>query len=370
MVSCQTIINMIEKLAPKSLAFEWDNPGLMIGDFSKSANKIMATLTLDEAALDYAVQNGIDMIITHHPLFFKPVKSLRWDLPLGKLVRKAIKNDIVIYSAHTNLDVAFDGVNDILADVLELEQIRVLKKTREEEQKKLVVFVPEGYEESVRNAIGDAGAGFIGNYSHCSFNVCGEGMFKPHEGSNPFIGEVGRIQKVGETRIETIVPESLLKKVISAMLKVHPYEEVAYDIYPLSNEGKTYGIGRIGYLSSQMKLRDFCKVVKQKLNAKYVRTVGDLTKEVSKVALCGGAGGDLISSAAFSGADVIVTGDVKYHDALEAEAVGLAIIDAGHFYTENPIIYALADFIEEGLASLGEKAVVTVFGGRDPFEIV
>ena len=138
MVSCQTIINMIEKLAPKSLAFEWDNPGLMIGDFSKSANKIMATLTLDEEALDYAVQNGIDMIITHHPLFFKPVKSLRWDLPLGKLVRKAIKNDIVIYSAHTNLDVAFDGVNDILADVLELEQIRVLKKTREEEQKNLL----------------------------------------------------------------------------------------------------------------------------------------------------------------------------------------------------------------------------------------
>jgi dinuclear metal center YbgI/SA1388 family protein len=370
MVSCQTIIDIIEKLAPKRLALEWDNPGLMIGDFAKRIDKIMVTLTLEEQALDYAVKNRVDMVITHHPLFFKPVKSLRLDLPLGKLVRKVLQNDITVYSAHTNLDVAFDGVNDILANILELKSVRILKKTMEETYKKLVVFVPRNHAVSVRNAIGNAGGGFIGNYSHCTFSVQGEGSFKPHEGSSPFIGEVGKLETVDEVRIETIVHESLLKKVISAMLKAHPYEEVAYDIYPLSNEGKTYGMGRIGYLGSPMKLCNFCNVVKQKLKAKHIRVVGDLTKEISKVALCGGAGGDLISSAAFSGADVIVTGDVKYHDAIEAKAAGIAVIDAGHFYTENPIVYSLAALIKSKILSLGEKVVVTVYEGKDPFDVI
>jgi dinuclear metal center YbgI/SA1388 family protein len=370
MISCQTVVQIIEKLAPKRLALEWDSPGLALGDFSKKISKILLALTVTPEVIDYAADNGFDMVVSHHPLLFKPLKSLRWDLPSGKIIYRAIKHDIAVYSAHTNLDVAQEGVNDLLARVLELENVSVLKETEREELKKIVVFVPRGYEEAVRTAMGDAGAGFIGNYSHCSFNVEGVGIFKPLEGTNPFIGKVGSLERVEETRIETVVPESLVKKVISAMLKVHPYEEVAYDIYPVENAGKTFGLGRLGYLKNSMALRDFCEVVKRKLQAGFLRVVGDLSREVSKVALCGGAGGDLVSAAAFLGADVLVTGDVKYHDAEEAKAFGLAVVDAGHFSTENLMMGVLADFLAREIALLGEKIEIKVYPAEDPFRIL
>jgi dinuclear metal center YbgI/SA1388 family protein len=370
MISCQTVINIMEKLAPRKLAMEWDNPGLAIGDFAGKINKILVALSVTPEVVHYAAESGFNMIISHHPMFFKPIKALRKDLPLGKMVYEAVKHDITIYSAHTNLDITENGVNDELARVLDLEDIRVLKQTAEEPLKKIVVFVPQGYEDAVRNAMAEAGAGFLGNYSHCSFNIEGKGTFKPERGADPFIGEEGKLERVDEVRIETIAPENLVRKIISAMLRVHPYEEVAYDIYPLENTGTVLGLGRVGNLKKSVSLKSLCETVKLKLSAAYVRVTGELDKEISKVAVCGGAGGDLISAASFAGADVLITGDVKYHDAVDAKAFDLAIIDAGHFSTENLVLPALAHYLEREIQFLGEKVDIEVYKDEEPFKII
>lgn len=370
MISGQTLVQILEKWAPRKLAMDWDNPGLAVGELSRKISKVLLTLTVTEGTVEYAAKNDFDFIIAHHPLFYKPVKSLRWDTPLGKIVYKAIKSDIMIYSAHTNMDIAANGINDILAEALDLQNIQVLKETFREKLKKLVVFVPKGYEDVVRNALGNAGAGYIGNYSHCSYNTDGFGTFKPLAGTKPFIGKEGKLEKTDEVRIETIVPENLLKKVVSAMLKVHPYEEVAFDIYPLENFGSVSGLGRIGYVKEPVTLKTFCEVVKQKLDISYLRVVGDLDKNISKIAVCGGAGSDLAQVAAFHGADVFVTGDVKYHEAVDAKAVDLAIVDAGHFSTENLLIPLLKEYLEQETNSMGKKVEISIYKDQDPFVIV
>lgn len=370
MISCQTVVNIIERLAPKKTALEWDNTGMMIGDFSRSIDKVLTVLTVTEQSVDFAINNGFGMIVAHHPLIFRPIKNLCQDSPLGKIIYKAIKNDIVIYSAHTNLDAALGGVNDVLAKALELKNTAVLKSTFEEDLKKIVIYAPTGFEDDIRDALFHAGAGHIGDYSHCSFNVKGFGTFKPLEGTSPFIGKVGNVEKAEEYRIETVVPHNLVKKVISAVSKVHPYEEMAYDIFPIENKGTASGLGRIGVLKEPMMLKDFCEFVKQCLNVKNVRVTGDLLTHVSKVAVCGGAGSDLISVAKFAGADVYVTGDVKYHDAIDAKALGLTVIDAGHFNTENLMIPVLADYISEQAKAIGQYVEVKVYNDEDPFEII
>ncbi|MDN5330964.1 MAG: hypothetical protein PWP45_189 [Tepidanaerobacteraceae bacterium] len=370
MISIQMVINLIEKLAPKKLSLEWDNVGLMVGAGSAKVKKILIVLTVTPGVVDYAVVNGVDLIISHHPVIFKPLNSIRQDLPVGKMIIEAIKHDIAIYSAHTNLDVAKGGINDLLAQKLELENVEVLEKTFEDSLKKIVVYVPKGYEDVVRDSMGNAGAGHIGNYSHCSFNVSGIGTFKPLEGSNPFLGQLGELEKVEEVRIETIAPASRVKKIINAMLKVHPYEEVAYDIYPVENEGCTFGLGRIGYLKTPVTLYELCTIIKQKLEVEFLRVVGEPRKKVSKIALCGGAGGSLISKAIFAGADVYITGDIKYHEAEEAKAAGIALIDAGHYSTEKIILNFLAEYLKKELQALDNEVSIEVFDEGDPIKIV
>lgn len=370
MISCQTIMQIIEKLAPKKLAYDWDNPGLAIGDFSQKVKKVLFVLTVTPKIVDYAVKNGYDMIISHHPLLFKPLKSIRRDLPQGEIIYNAIKNDIIVYSAHTNLDIANGGVNDVLVEAFDLRDVQVLSKTKNDRLKKVVVFVPESHKDVVRTAMIDVGAGFIGNYSKCTFNTKGYGTFKPEDNTNPYIGEKGKLEKVSEVRIETIVPESKLKKVINAMLKAHPYEEVAYDIYPLENRGKSLGIGRIGYLKKSITLKEFCELVKVKLDTEAVRVVGDLSRKIQKVAVSGGSGASLIPTALFQGADVILTGDIKYHDALDAQVSGIAVVDAGHFPTENIVLPKLADFVNKEVQKLGKDVKISIYKDKDPFVVV
>lgn len=196
------------------------------------------------------------------------------------------------------------------------------------------------------------------------------GLLNRWPGIKPFIGKQGKLEKTNEIRIETIIPESLQKKVINAMLKVHPYEEVAYDIYPLENQGKKFGLGRIGYTKEPVILKDFCETVKQKLCTSHVRLVGDLNRNISKVAVCGGAGIDMASTAAFLGADVLVTGDVKYHEALDAKAAGLAIIDAGHFATENILLSVLKGYLERETKLINKQVKITIYKDEDPFVII
>ncbi|NLZ93966.1 MAG: Nif3-like dinuclear metal center hexameric protein, partial [Firmicutes bacterium] len=318
----QTLINILEKLAPKHLALEWDNIGLQLGNLQGTVTKIYVTLDVNEDALSEAITMGADFIVTHHPFIFKPLAAIRTDQIKGRLIQRALKAGIAIYAAHTNLDMANGGVNDALAQHLGITDTRVLQPAGHFALEKIVVYVPKEYVHNVRNAMAAAGAGCIGNYSNCSFSTEGVGTFLPLEGTSPFIGEQGKLEEVKEVRLETVVPANLRKQVVRAMLKAHPYEEVAYDIYALLNEGRQYGLGRIGSLRNSCSLADFCQEIKKRLEIPFVRVTGDLSKVIKKVALCGGAGSDLVYAAAFAGADVLVTGDLKYHEAQDADVLG------------------------------------------------
>ncbi|MDI6602286.1 MAG: Nif3-like dinuclear metal center hexameric protein [Thermoanaerobacteraceae bacterium] len=349
----QTIYNIVERIAPKYCAEEWDNVGLMVGRYNKDISRVLISLEFNGEVLKEALQKDIDLVITHHPLIFNALKNIRYETPQGRYVYELIKNDIDLYSCHTNLDSSVDGLNQHIAMKLGLKDIAVLDIMGRESYKKLVVFVPKGYEEIVRDAMGNAGAGYIGNYSHCTFMTGGTGTFLPHEGTNPLLGEVGKLEKADEYRIETIVPDRLLKKVISAMLKVHPYEEVAYDIYPLENKGNPYGIGRIGYSDDEYNPFEYALKVKEALNLKEVKIGGDMNKRIKKVAVVNGSGGSYVSKAYYAGADVLVTGDVTYHQCQDAKALGLAVIDAGHYGTEKHFVRFMAEYLRK--AAIEEK---------------
>ncbi|MGD6967188.1 Nif3-like dinuclear metal center hexameric protein [Rossellomorea vietnamensis] len=329
-VNGHEIISLFEALAPKELAEEGDKIGLQIGRLNQKVNKVMITLDVLEEVVDEAVEKGVKLIIAHHPPLFRSLKSIRTDTVQGRMIEKLIKNDISVYAAHTNLDVAKGGVNDLLAEALELKDTKVLLPTFQEKLKKLAVFVPEEDAEKVRKALGDAGAGHIGNYSHCTFSSPGTGRFLPGEGTDPHIGKRGKMAEVSEVRVETIYPEKLEKKVLKALIKSHPYEEAAYDIMPLDNEGETLGLGRVGKLSSTMSLKEFAVHVKEKLGVGNVRVTGSLSDTIRKVAVLGGDGNKFIHSAKYSGADVFVTGDLYYHTAHDAMMLGLNVVDAGH----------------------------------------
>lgn len=346
-VKCQVIMDAMDKLAPRQLAEDWDNVGLLVGSPQQEIEKIVVALDVTVEAVELAIRQQANMIVAHHPLIFKAIKQLRTDLPLGNLLARLIKNDIAVYAAHTNLDIAEGGVNDALAAVLGLKDSEVLSTTSSEKLLKLVVYVPQTHTEAVREAITKAGAGHIGSYSHCTFQTSGVGKFLPLEGTQPFLGRIGQLETVDEVRLETIMPEKISCRVIRAMLKAHPYEEAAYDIYPLKNTGKALGLGRIGKLPDSMSLAEFAAKVKAGLQLQTVNVVGRPDKLIKKVAVCGGAGTSLISKAAFAGADVLVTGDVGYHDGQKALAAGLALIDGGHFATERVVMPWVAEYLNK-----------------------
>jgi dinuclear metal center YbgI/SA1388 family protein len=323
------IIQLFEKFSPKSLAMEGDKIGLQIGRLNQKVKRVMIALDVLENVIDEAIEKDVQLIIAHHPPIFRPLKNIITDTVQGRMIEKLIKHDIAVYAAHTNLDVAKGGVNDLLADALGLKEVEVLVPTFETGLKKLVVFVPETHADELRRVLGDVGAGYIGNYSHCSFSTSGTGRFMPGENTNPYIGSAGKIEAVDEVRIETIVPDKLLKKVISAMIKAHPYEEVAYDVYPLENKGEVLGLGRVGKID-EMTLGEFAEKIKTALDVNHVRVVGDLNTKVTKAAVLGGDGNKYWQHAKFKGADVYITGDIYYHTAHDAMMEGLNMIDPGH----------------------------------------
>lgn len=358
-VKCQVVIDAIETLAPRYLAESWDNVGLLVGSPAQNIKKIMVCLDVNEAVVAHATQQQVDLIISHHPLIFKPLKNLRTDLPQGKLLADLLRANIAVYAAHTNLDTANGGVNDVLAHKLNLQKIEPLTVTYQEELVKLAVFAPFEYAEIIQASLGKAGAGHIGNYSHCAFQVMGKGSFLPLHGTNPFIGKEGTLEHVDEVRIETIMPKKIIKKAIKSLLSVHPYEEVAYDLYPIKNTGGEYGLGRIGHLEEKMKAEEFADKVKQALDIDCIRLVGERGKMVKKVALCSGSGAEFIGKAAFAGADILVTGDVKYHEAQRALETGIHLLDAGHFATEIPIVKTIAQYLQQ--CSIDRKWNIDIF---------
>lgn len=369
-VKCQAICETIELLAPHYLAEEWDNSGLQVGDCRADVKRVLIALDVTPDIMQQAIEQDVQMIIVHHPLIFRPIKSLRTDTALGGMIKAAIKKDIAIYAAHTNLDSAREGVNHLLAVKLGLQQAEILCTTYREQLVKIVVFVPAGSEDAVRMAMAEAGAGWIGNYSHCSFQTKGIGTFMPREGTDPYIGSQGVLEKVRECRVETIVREKQVKRVLAAMLKAHPYEEVAYDLYPLANSGEKLGLGRIGKLPEQLTVAGLAEKVKLILGCALVKMAGSKEKKASNVAVCGGSGASLIDKAIAAGADVLVTGDIKYHEAQDAAAQGLAIIDAGHFATEQIIVPVLANYLNKCACERGWNLKIFTACEQDVFKYV
>ncbi|WP_059102645.1 Nif3-like dinuclear metal center hexameric protein [Shouchella shacheensis] len=369
-VQAQTLIQQFEQFSPKSYAVEGDKNGLMVGTLNKSVKRVMIALDVLEATMEEAVDKKVDLIIAHHPLLFRPLKQVNLDTAHGRIISMAIKHDITIYAAHTNLDVTKGGVNDLLAEALELKETEVLAPLHEEGVQKLVSFVPETEAAQVREALGQAGAGFIGEYSHCSFQSAGTGTFRPTDAANPFIGEAGVQEFVNEVKIETIVRASESKKVIAALQKAHPYEEPAYDLYPLDNEGEAFGLGRVGTIADSHTLETFAEKVKEQLGLEGVRVVGDLKKNVRKVAVLGGDGNKYMNQALRKGADVLVTGDVYYHVAHDAQMDGLSIIDAGH-HIEQIMKRGVSDRLNAVVEENGyEVEVFPSVPSTDPFQFL
>lgn len=366
----QTIIQYMEQFAPKHLAMEGDKIGLQLGTLSKPVKKVLVTLDVLEEVVDEAIAQKADLIIAHHAIIYRQLSHLRTDQPAGRLYEKLIKNDIAVYVAHTNLDLAEGGINDLMATLLDLREVEVLEPLHTQALKKLVVFIPEEHAEQVMEAISEAGAGWIGNYSHCTFQLTGTGTFMPREGSDPFIGSRGKLEKVREVRLETIVPSDIQNRVVRAMLKAHPYEEVAYDLYPVDLPGKAWGLGRIGKLPQPISLKELAELVKSAFEVKGVRVVGPLEQQVQKIAVIGGDGNKFINRAIFAGADVLVTGDIYYHTAHDALAGGLSMIDPGH-NAEKVMKRAVADMLKKKLEEGRYDTEVLVSSvDTDPFRFL
>lgn len=367
-VRAKEIFLRLEELAPPELAEEWDNPGLQVGDPEKEVKRVLLALDADSEACREAEEKGADAIICHHPLIFSPLKNLRTDLPAGALLARLIRAGIVVYAAHTNLDNAERGTGAALADALALQEVTAFPARRRQKLFKLVTFVPLSHADGVRAALGRAGAGWIGNYSECTFQVQGKGTFRPLEGADPFVGTPGELAFVDEVRLETVLPAELVPRALKAMLAAHPYEEVAYDLYPLANEGKVLGAGRVGFLAGPMSFGEFTAYVRERLGLLQVRGGGDPGREIRRVAVCPGAGANFWKEAAALRADVFVTGDVGYHRAKEMLSAGLNFVDAGHFGTERVVLPFLQEFLTAVSRREGWEIEVYPAGGpADPF---
>ncbi|HZJ84178.1 MAG TPA: Nif3-like dinuclear metal center hexameric protein [Syntrophomonadaceae bacterium] len=364
------ITSIIEEQFPLHLAEEWDNSGLQIGSLENQLSQIIVALDLDKQVVDEAIRAKAELIITHHPMFMQGLKSINYNSYQGQLIKEIIKNNLTVYSAHTNLDMGENGLNDWLASLLGLDNVSLLGRDKEDGLIKLVVYLPISHINEVRQAINDAGSGHIGNYSDCTFRTLGIGTFKPGEATNPFFGQAGQLSEVEEYRLETVVYKSKLAQVLRAMHAAHPYEEVAYDLYELQNPGKAYGLGRMGLLPASLTLKDFANQVKSQLNLEYLRMVGDLDKRVKRVAVIGGSGASFIHKVAQQNVDVLVTGDVKYHEAQEAEKLGLAVIDAGHHGTEEIMTYQMVRWLREVSSRHNLNIKISPFSSQDYFKYI
>ncbi|MBN4046797.1 Nif3-like dinuclear metal center hexameric protein [bacterium AH-315-P07] len=359
------IISSMEQWAPTSLAYAWDKIGLATGHPNQEVKKVLTTLTITRDAFIAAKRAKAQMIVSHHPLIWESIATLREDIPQSKLVLDIAQAGIACFSAHTNLDVTPGGVNHILADRIGLKNIQPLFKIPQATQSKLVIFVPESYFIRVREAVFAAGAGGIGDYTECSYSSHGHGTFRPHENAKPFAGRIGKLNEEPEIRFETLLPSEHKRTIVQALREAHPYEEPAFDIIPLEIDNPVYSLGLQGELRKRVSLDTFAKQVKHKLEITHVRVSGNGKDMVKQVAVMGGAGGDSADDVP-ANIDVFVTGDVKYHKALDALDAGLNIIDAGHHGTEKWIVPAMADYLKSSLKGLR----VATYMEPDPFRVL
>lgn len=346
-ISVGELESLVAKLAPPDLADEWDNVGLLIGDPNKRVEAALVALELDGAVLKEAKARGVQAVVVHHPLIFKAFKKLKSTHPVQRLVLETAASGIAVIAAHTNLDRAPGGTNQALADHIGLENRAILFPSMRDDRVKFVVFVPLGHEAKIIEAIGRAGAGIIGDYSHCTFRAPGTGTYLPLEGANPFAGEIGKLEQAEETRLECVVERMNLSRLLREVRAVHPYEEMAYDVHPMIGAETRFGLGLTGELPKTTPLKILARNLKRDLGASGVRVVGDLDRAVRRVALCTGSGGDVVKSVSPGRADVFITGEMDHHDAAEAKARGLAVICVGHFESEVIVVPYVAAWLRE-----------------------
>jgi dinuclear metal center YbgI/SA1388 family protein len=339
------ITRHLESLAPLNYQEDYDNSGLIIGNPTDEIKCALVALDCTEEIVDEAIEKGCDLIITHHPIVFKGLKKLNGKNYVERVVLNAIKNNIALYAIHTNLDHVQHGVNAEICKRLGLIN-NVILAPKAGLLKKLVTFCLPEDAEKIRNAMFDAGAGSIGNYSHCSFNTNGLGTYKGNENSDPHFGESEELVQTNEVKIEVVYDAVHERKILLALFENHPYEEVAYDIYNLNNSLQTVGAGMVGHLPNAMDATDFLNVLKTKMKARVIRHTKLLPKQIKKVAVCGGAGSFLLKNAIAAGADIFVTADFKYHEFFDAEEK-LIIADIGHYETEQFTSNLLIDNIQE-----------------------
>jgi dinuclear metal center YbgI/SA1388 family protein len=341
------ITDAVEWLAPPALAEDWDNCGLQVGDPAAKASRGLVALTPMGEVFEEAQEAGADFLLFHHPLIFGSLKSVDVGSYPGALIARAVRRDIAVYAAHTSYDAAPGGVSVALSEALGLRgPLQVISPRGE--LRKLVIFVPQENVDAVADALAEAGAGVIGEYTHCTFRTQGMGTFLGGEATDPYLGERGRLEKVEEIRLETVVPAHVSDRAVAAATAVHPYEETALDLYPVEGHPAGCGYGRVGTLPEPMTSDDLRRHVSDRLGSP-ARLVADPDpgRRMERVAVLGGSGGSFVREAAASGAEAFVTGDLDYHDALLADSLGLAAIDAGHAPTELPSLEPLARRLAE-----------------------
>lgn len=330
------IIKVFEEVVPKQIEWEKDNTGLQIGNPESEIKKILLCLEVNEHIIKEAKETKSNLIFTHHPFFFHPIKTINLNTTQGKIIQELIISELSLYSAHTNFDKYKEGISYSIAEKINLKNIEPLV-IEDEYYLKVVTFAPKEYVDTITSAFSEAGAGKIGNYSDCSFRAIGEGTFKGTFDSNPFIGKKGELTVVEEVKIEMIFPKWKFHDILIALKSSHPYEEPAFDIIPLKNKIKEYGYGIIGELEHPIQAEDFLFNLKKILQIPFLKVAGDLTNSIKKVAFLGGSGSSYINYAINKKADILITSDLSYHNYFDIENK-LILVDAGHYETE---IYGL-----------------------------
>jgi dinuclear metal center YbgI/SA1388 family protein len=363
MVTVANVVAFLDQLAPRDLAAEWDNLGLLLGDGVAEVRRVMTCLTVTPDSAAEAVEAGAQLVVTHHPVLFRAVKRLTAATPEGRTLLSLIRGGVAVYSAHTAFDNTAGGINDVLARRLGLVEVRPLRQREASRQCKIVVFVPDKDLTRVSDALFAAGAGHIGQYSECSFRLSGTGTFFGSDATNPTVGQKGRREEVSEWRLEALCPEDAVEQAVAAMRRAHSYEEPAYDVYPLRPGASPLGAGRVGRLPRPAPLAELAETVKKELNAKLVQTVGEPGRTVERVAVACGSGGDLLRDAVRSRADALLTGELRFHDYLAAQAQGLGLLLPGHYATERCGVEELAGVLQRKWADL---EVWTSRRERDP----
>ncbi|MFC0603989.1 Nif3-like dinuclear metal center hexameric protein [Winogradskyella pulchriflava] len=345
----QDVINHLHDLAPLAYAEDFDNVGLLVGDKNQKVSGILVTLDTLEAVVDEAIANNCNLIVSFHPIIFNGLKKLTGKTYVERVVIKAIQNNIAIFSIHTALDNAIEGVNSIICEQLGLKNKKILIP-QSGTIKKLQTYVPQNNAEELRKALFKAGAGSIGNYEFCSFNTQGEGTYKGNEDSNPVIGKKGKLHTENETAISVTYKKHLESKVLKALFEAHPYEEVAYEIFTLDNNNQHIGMGMIGELPTEMNATECLRYVKQNMQTDCIRHSKLIDRPIKKIAVLGGSGSFAISAAKASGADLFVTADLKYHDFFSAEN-SIILADIGHYESEQFTKSFLVDYLSKKITN-------------------